>query len=70
MTRKWGSCSPAGRVTFSLALAGESAAFQDYVIVHELLHLRVRNHGPLFRSWLSAYLPGWTGYSDRLGAVP
>jgi predicted metal-dependent hydrolase len=33
--------------------------FQDYVIVHELLHLRVPNHGKLFKSLLTAYLPGW-----------
>jgi predicted metal-dependent hydrolase len=29
------------------------------VIVHELLHLRVHNHGKLFKSLLSAYLPRW-----------
>lgn len=56
MMRKWGSCSSAGRVTFSSDLARKRTAFQDYVIVHELLHLRIRNHGPLFRSTLRAYL--------------
>ncbi|MGH7720411.1 MAG: M48 metallopeptidase family protein [Gemmatimonadaceae bacterium] len=59
MTRKWGSCSEAGRVTFARALLEEPEAFRRYVIVHELLHLRVRNHGRLFRSYLSAYVPGW-----------
>jgi predicted metal-dependent hydrolase len=58
MTRKWASCSTVGRVTFSEDLLQESGAFQDYVIVHELLHLRVRNHGKLFKSFLKAYLPG------------
>jgi predicted metal-dependent hydrolase len=33
--------------------------FQDYVIVHELLHLRVRSHGKRFRALLSAYIPEW-----------
>ncbi|KZC38730.1 MULTISPECIES: M48 metallopeptidase family protein [Rhodanobacter] len=62
MTRKWASCSPAGRVTFSRDLCGKPAAFQDCVIVHELLHLRIRNHGKLFTATLRAYLPGnpWT----------
>ena len=65
MTRKWGSCSPGGRVTFAKALLGESGRFQQYVIVHELLHLRVRNHARLFRSYLSLYVPGWTAHEGR-----
>jgi len=59
MTRKWGSCSTAGWVTFARDLLGTSSAFQDYVIVHELLHLKVSNHGRLFKSYLTAYLPDW-----------
>lgn len=58
MTRKWASCSSAGRVTFSLDLIAERRDFQDYVIVHELLHLRWSNHGKLFQSTLKAYLKG------------
>lgn len=58
MTRKWGSCSAAGTVSFATALLAEPAEFRTFVIVHELLHLRVANHGPLFRSYLAAYLPG------------
>ncbi len=56
MTRKWGSCSSSGWVTFSSDLVRKRVAFQDYVIVHELLHLRLRNHGKLFRSTLRAHL--------------
>jgi predicted metal-dependent hydrolase len=59
MTRKWGSCSTSGWVTFDLGLTNESQGFQDYVIVHELLHLKVPNHGKLFKSYLKAYLPDW-----------
>lgn len=59
MVRKWGSCSSAGTVSFATELIGESQEFREYVIVHELLHLRVRNHGALFRSYLGAYVPGW-----------
>lgn len=57
MKRKWASCSTAGRVSFSLDLLQEPSAFQDYVIVHELIHLKVPNHGKLFTSLLSAHLP-------------
>jgi predicted metal-dependent hydrolase len=56
MTRKWASCSTAGTLTFSLDLLDEPATFSDYVIVHELLHLLVPNHGKVFRGLLRAYL--------------
>ena len=59
MTKKWASCSSKGRVCFSTDLLLESGAFQKYVIVHELLHLQVPNHGKLFKSMMNAYLPGW-----------
>ncbi len=64
MTRKWGSCSTNGRVSFSTELLQEPAAFRRRVIVEELLHLKVPHHGKLFRSLLRAYLdersPGTT----------
>lgn len=56
MVRKWGSCSTLGRVTFSSDLLSESAEFRRRVIVEELLHLKVPNHGRLFKSLLRAYL--------------
>jgi predicted metal-dependent hydrolase len=59
MTKKWASCSGKGWVSFSADLLREPKPFQDYVIVHELLHLQVPNHGKLFKSLMNAYLPGW-----------
>ena len=56
MTRKWGSCSTAGRVTLADDLRTQSPGERKEVIVHELLHLRVPNHGKLFKSLLRAYL--------------
>ena len=56
MKRKWASCSSHGRLTFDTGLLRQPAAFRRQVIVHELLHLKVPNHGPLFRSLLRAYL--------------
>ena len=56
MTRKWASCSSTGRLTFDSALLEEAADFRNQVVVHELLHLKVPNHGPLFRSLVRAHL--------------
>ena len=62
MTRKWGSCSTSGTVTFSTDLVNQEARFQDFVIVHELLHLRIPNHGKLFKAVMTAHIPDWKEY--------
>lgn len=59
MKCKWASCSTAGRVSFSKDLLKQKPSFCDYVIVHELLHLEVPNHGKLFKSLMRAYVPNW-----------
>ena len=59
MKHKWGSCSAAGTVTLAAALLDEPMRFQDYVVVHELLHLKHESHGRLFKALLSAHVPGW-----------
>ena len=57
MRRKWSSCSTSGMVSFSTEVLSQPTAFREYVIVHELLHLKVPNHGKLFKTLLRAYLP-------------
>jgi len=63
MTTKWASCSSAGRLCFSRDLLRKARAFQEVVVVHELLHLLVSNHGKLFRSLMTAYVPDWAQVS-------
>lgn len=53
-------------MTFASALLAEPEPFQRYVILHELLHLRVPNHGRLFKAYMSAYLPGWKEFTARI----
>ena len=59
MRRKWASCSTRGTVSFSTEVLTQPAAFREYVIVHELLHLKVPNHGKLFKTLLRAYIPNY-----------
>lgn len=56
MKHKWASCSSKGRLTFDQELLRQPAAFRAEAIVHELLHLKVPNHGKLFHALLKAYL--------------
>lgn len=66
---KWGSCSPDGVVTFAEDLAEAEADFQDYVIVHELLHLRYKSHGRAFKAMLTAMVPRWREFERRVRHV-
>jgi len=59
MTRKWASCSTTGWITLSVDLLDMPRGFQQVVILHELVHLRISNHGKLFKSVMNAYMPGW-----------
>ena len=64
MRHKWGSCSSAGTVTLATDLATKDTVFQDYVIVHELLHMRYATHGKVFKAVLTAHVPGWKRLHD------
>lgn len=57
MSKKWASCSSGGVLTFNKRLLVEERSFGEQVIVHELIHLKVPNHGPVFRSLFQAYIP-------------
>jgi predicted metal-dependent hydrolase len=56
MKRKWGSCSTKRNLSFSTDLLYQPADFRRRIIVHELLHLKIPNHGKLFRALEKAYL--------------
>ena len=53
---KWGSCSPEGVVSFNLKLAAFQSEVVDYVIIHELCHLRHRNHSKAFWRLVGKYM--------------
>jgi predicted metal-dependent hydrolase len=59
MRWKWGSCSTKGIITLATDLIGQTSDFQDYVIVHELLHLKVPNHGRVFKALMGVHVPTW-----------
>jgi predicted metal-dependent hydrolase len=56
MKRKWASSSSNGRLTFDLDLLRQPSKVRAEVIIHELLHLKIPNHGGLFRALFQAYV--------------
>lgn len=60
MTTKWGTCNTSTKkIWLNLQLAKKPIECLEYVILHELAHLRVRNHGPEFVAILDQYMPYW-----------
>ena len=70
MRRKWASISTNGRLTLSTDLLNLPEALREFVIVHELVHLLVPNHGRVFKSFMSAYLPDWKERQHHLQTLP
>lgn len=66
MRRKWASCSTSGNLNFSEELLTLDPELGDYVIVHELLHFSVPNHGKLWKSRMRAYLGDYERMEERL----
>ncbi len=66
MTRKWASCSTNGYFTFNVELLGMDRSLGEYVILHELLHYHIPNHGKLWKSLMKAHMPD---YEKRVGKL-
>ncbi len=54
---RYGSCSPKNRLSFSCRLMQKPDAAIDYVVVHELAHIKHKNHSKDFHSLVASVLP-------------
>ncbi len=60
MTTRWGTCSVnKKKIWLNLQLAKKPLECLDYVILHELVHLKERNHGADFIALMDIYMPYW-----------
>jgi predicted metal-dependent hydrolase len=56
---RWGSCSAKANLSFNWRLILAPPEVLEYVVIHELCHLRIANHSKAFWRQLEAALPGW-----------
>ena len=69
MRNKWASCSTAGNLNLNAELLELDREIGDYVIVHELLHFSVPNHGRLWKSLMRAHLGDYEHTEARLEKI-
>ena len=62
----WGSCSSLGNINLNLRLVELPSELKDYVMLHELCHLKYLNHSPEFHALLESVCPGHRALARRM----
>lgn len=71
MKTKWGSCnSGAGTIRLNTELAKKPRECLEYIVLHELAHLREPNHGPRFIALMDRHMPQWRDTRNLLNRLP
>jgi predicted metal-dependent hydrolase len=71
MKTKWGSCNARARtIRLNTELAKKPRECLEYLVVHELAHLRERSHGPRFVTIMDRMLPNWRETRELLNRLP
>jgi predicted metal-dependent hydrolase len=71
MRTKWGTCNPvAKRIWLNLELAKKPIECIEYIVVHELVHLKERSHKERFVTLMDEYMPKWRFFRDELNRLP
>ncbi len=69
MSRQWGSCSPSGEIIINPHLIKAPRNCIEYVLIHELAHLKHHDHGPAFWRLIDAHAGDWKGAKRQLDGL-
>ncbi len=66
MSKRWGSCTPNGKIILNTELIKAPKGSIEYVIIHELCHLVHHNHTKAFLNLQNKMMPNWEKWKNRL----
>lgn len=66
MTTRWGSCSPQNNISLNIGLIAIPERLRDYIILHELVHTKIKNHSIKFWKELERIVPNSKSFSKEL----
>jgi len=66
LEKRWGSCSPANNIIINLDAIKLTFSLIDYLIVHELVHTKIKNHSKEFWAELSKHIPNWKELDEKM----
>jgi predicted metal-dependent hydrolase len=66
MKSRWGSCTQSGRIILNVKLIQVPKEFIDYVVVHEMCHLKEHNHSRKYYDLMDRVMPDWKQHRDQL----
>lgn len=66
LDKRWGSCTPSNTILINIDAIRLPYSLIDYLIVHELVHTRVKSHSKEFWAELSKYIPNWKELDDKM----
>ena len=69
MPKRWGSCTPKGKIILNPVLIKAPKACIEYVIIHELCHLVYHDHTQKFFDLQTKHMPDWIKWKDRLEKI-
>ncbi|GBD86411.1 hypothetical protein BMS3Abin03_00330 [bacterium BMS3Abin03] len=69
MKKRWGSCTPGKKIIVNTELIKAPKGCIEYVIVHEMCHLKYPNHSKAFYSLQSSFMPNWEFWKNKLEKI-
>jgi len=66
LEKRWGSCTPSNNIIINLDAIKLPFSLIDYLIVHELVHTKIKNHSKEFWAELSKHIPNWKELDDKM----
>ena len=64
--KRWGSCTPSNKIIINIDAIKLPYSLIDYLIVHELVHTRIKSHSKEFWAELSKHIPNWKELDERM----